>query len=217
MSEGAADALVSRMPGAQPQLVGSRLNKTKPGDIEGPFNEEFYGPSDMSEENQHTLGGTPQMLAKLWLSFSVSNLQRSIDWYGRVLGFEVTSRDAWSGGEGALLRHSDSGLEIGLIRHDENSGQPFSEFRCGLDHLEFAVPDRPALDAWVDRLDTLGVDHSGVKKDRIVTFRDPDNIQFEFFLGAGSGGAVELALQPPEPRRCGPRRNLREDGRDLGG
>jgi hypothetical protein len=26
---------------------------------------------------------------------------------------------------------------------------PFSERRCGLDHLSFAVPDRATLDAWV--------------------------------------------------------------------
>jgi hypothetical protein len=41
----------------------------------------------------------------------------------------------------------------------------------------------------VDRLDALGIAHSGVKEpsytpNAMLTFRDPDNIQLEFFWRA---------------------------------
>ena len=45
---------------------------------------------------------------------------------------------------------------------------------------------RADLDTWAERLDALGIAHSGVKqpsytKNAMLTFRDPDNIQLEFF------------------------------------
>ena len=46
--------------------------------------------------------------------------------------------------------------------------------------------DTDDLDAWASRLDHLGIEHSGVKQpahtdNTMLTFRDPDNIQPEFF------------------------------------
>jgi catechol-2,3-dioxygenase len=79
-----------------------------------------------------------------------------------------------------LLKHPVSGLLIGLLHHPANPGEPFSEFRTGLDHLEFEVADRDELERWEQRLTALGIAHSGIK-DHLVTFRDPDNIQLEFF------------------------------------
>jgi catechol 2,3-dioxygenase-like lactoylglutathione lyase family enzyme len=58
--------------------------------------------------------------------------------------------------------------------------QPFNETRAGLDHVEFEVPSLDVLDSWRHHLDAEGVKHSG-SKPHIVTFRDPDNIQLEFF------------------------------------
>ena len=79
-----------------------------------------------------------------------------------------------------LLKHPASGLLIGLLQHPANSGEPFSEFRTGLDHLEFEVADRDELERWEQRLTAFGITHSGIK-DHLITFRDPDNIQLEFF------------------------------------
>jgi catechol-2,3-dioxygenase len=73
---------------------------------------------------------------------------------------------------------------IGLVAHPGNDGEPFSEFRTGLDHAELGVPSREALEEWVERLDELGVEHSGIKEAALgamVTFRDPDNIQLELY------------------------------------
>ena len=87
------------------------------------------------------------------------------------------------------LREPTTDLEICLVHHRANPGDPFSEFRTGLDHLEFFVAQRADLDDWVERLDALGVEHSGITQpsytpNAMLTFRDPDNIQLEFFWRA---------------------------------
>jgi catechol-2,3-dioxygenase len=60
----------------------------------------------------------------------------------------------------------------------------FRPDRVGLDHLALAVPDRPTLDRWVQRLDALGIAHSGaidIPAGAILNFRDPDDIQVSLF------------------------------------
>jgi glyoxylase I family protein len=64
------------------------------------------------------------------------------------------------------------------------AGDRFAEHRIGLDHLAIGVPvGEVARLARV--LDDAGVPNSGVKADPVgpamITFRDPDNIQWEFF------------------------------------
>ena len=76
-----------------------------------------------------------------------------------------------------------------VVGHATNPGDAFSECRTGLDHLEFLVERRDDLQEWADRLDELGIPHSGVKElgytpNAMLTFRDPDNIQLEFFWRA---------------------------------
>jgi glyoxylase I family protein len=118
---------------------------------------------------------------------TVSDADQSAAWYCALLGMEETSRYAELDGHVALIHLVErrSGMELCLMDHRSGPGA-FDEFRIGLDHLEFLVPDRADLDAWVRRLDELGIDHSGVKapsytSNAMVTFRDPDNIQLEFF------------------------------------
>ena len=84
------------------------------------------------------------------------------------------------------LVDSESQLVLCLVGHQEHSGDRFSEFHMGLDHLEFLVDRREDLDEWAKRLTQLGISHSGVKEpeytqNAMLTFRDPDNIQLEFF------------------------------------
>jgi glyoxylase I family protein len=118
---------------------------------------------------------------------TVSDADRSAAWYRDLLGMDETSRYVQQDGHVALvhLAEQSSGVELCLVDH--RSGQAaFDEFRIGLDHLEFLVAHRDDLDTWVARLDELGIRHSGVKEpsytsNAMVTFRDPDNIQLEFF------------------------------------
>ncbi len=118
---------------------------------------------------------------------TVSDADQSATWYCDLLGMEETSRYVQPDGHIALIHLVErlSGVELCLVCH--RSGQAaFDEFRIGLDHLEFLVAHRDDLDTWVTRLDELEIHHSGVKEpaytsNAMVTFRDPDNIQLEFF------------------------------------
>ena len=92
---------------------------------------------------------------------------------------------------------------ICLVGHAANPGEPFSELRTGLDHLEFLVPRQQDLDEWAAHLDDLGVPHSGVKHlahtpNAMVAFRDPDNIQLEFFWRAPVGRRRDDAVRRAE-------------------
>jgi len=91
-------------------------------------------------------------------------------------------------GQVVCLARPHSGVEFCLVDHGGEPGL-FSEFQTGLDHLEFLVAQRSDLDDWAARLDELGVGHSRVKQPpytakAMLTFRDLDNIQLEFFWRA---------------------------------
>lgn len=62
----------------------------------------------------------------------------------------------------------------------------FDEFRIGLDHLAFAAPDEAALYALAEKLKAAHVETHGVETyqtgNKYVAFRDPDNIQLEYWL-----------------------------------
>ena len=65
----------------------------------------------------------------------------------------------------------------------------FDEVRIGLDHISFGCADREELEAWPDRLDALGIEHGEIVDTWYgsgLAFRDPDNIQLEFFILGGS-------------------------------
>jgi len=118
---------------------------------------------------------------------TVSDADRSASWYRDLLGMDEISRYVQPDGHVAQVHLLERLSSVELCLVDHRSGQDgFDEFRIGLDHLEFLVAHRDDLDAWVARLDELGIRHSGVKEppytpNAMVTFRDPDNIQLEFF------------------------------------
>lgn len=121
------------------------------------------------------------------VNLTVSDPERSAAWYASLLGLVETNRYAHPDGRvGQIcLRDPEIGLELCLVGH-AGPGQPFDEHRTGLDHLEFIVGTQTDLAEWAGRLDELGIAHSGVKQpahspNAMVTFRDPDNIQLEFF------------------------------------
>lgn len=110
---------------------------------------------------------------------TVKDAGRSAEWYCRLLGLEETSRYVRPDGHVARVHLSKphTGVELCLVDHPADPAT-FSEFRAGLDHLEFLVDRRSDLDAWASRLDELGIRHSGVKEpsytaNAMVTLRDP--------------------------------------------
>jgi glyoxylase I family protein len=133
---------------------------------------------------------TARLTGRLIPILTVRDLDASARWYGTLLDADQR-RDHDDAGvlTQVVLTEPGSGVQVCLVRHPGGGGEPFDETRCGLDHLEFLVPDGSALDAWAARLDALGIAHSGVKRpaytaNAMLTFRDPDGIQLEFFWPA---------------------------------
>lgn len=133
----------------------------------------------------------PALSGRTTVILTVRDVAASSGFYVRVLGLEEVRR--WEDAGGRLrdvtLRAGGSGLELGLVEHDGATGALFDERRPGLDHLEFLVEHRSDLDEWARHLDARGIAHSGVKapaytRNAMLTFRDPDGIQLEFFWTA---------------------------------
>ena len=64
----------------------------------------------------------------------------------------------------------------------------FDERRIGVDHVALNVDGTAELETLVARLGELGVSTAGVETDEVlgreyVCFRDPDNMQWEFYVG----------------------------------
>ena len=133
----------------------------------------------------------PSITGYLAPTLTVANLARSVIWYRKVL--DLTIRREYEPPDkrqrDACLVEPCTGLEICLVEYSGGPQDAFNEFIPGLDHLEFLVAERTDLDEWAQRLDSLGIAHSGVKeppytRNAMLTFRDPDNIQLEFFWRA---------------------------------
>lgn len=121
------------------------------------------------------------------LGLTVTDVDRSEDWYREVFGFQRAFVEPHNEGTGYAVVMTIPGTQIfmGIDKHDKNEGESFEEFRTGLDHLSFGVARREDLDTWVARLDALGVDHSKINEmsepfpAATLCFRDPDNIALE--------------------------------------
>lgn len=130
----------------------------------------------------------PSITGRLEVNLTVRDPVLSAEWYEVLLGME-TLYEFVSPNDGMhyiSLIEPESDLVLCLVGHAANPGEPFREVVTGLDHLEFMVQSREELFEWADRLDDLGIPHSGVKEpsytpNAMLTFRDPDNIQLEFF------------------------------------
>ena len=122
------------------------------------------------------------------LTLTVTDVDKATEWWGNLLGVQKLFEGEEEGIRYAVTMHPGSSLIVGFRRHASGDQDRFREDRVGLDHAAFQVADRAELDAWKSRLEELAVEHSEIKDveyGSVLTFRDPDNIQFEFFALPG--------------------------------
>jgi len=123
------------------------------------------------------------------MALTVSDADRSAQWYADLLGMQVVLQGDDDTVRFRVLAHPESGWIIGVRQYQGNANGAFDEFRTGLDHFAFGVASRAELEAWGGELERRGVAFSPIAETPIgtvIVFRDPDNIQLEFWLPAGS-------------------------------
>ena len=118
------------------------------------------------------------------LALTVTDPRDSIGWYEKVFGgVQVPMTD--EPGHLVIGLLTPDGFFIGLQGHGATpEGDGFTEFRIGLDHVAFRCADRAAVVDWEAHLNEIGIENSGIKDvpyGSVLTFRDPDNIQLEFY------------------------------------
>ncbi|HEX2906756.1 MAG TPA: VOC family protein [Phototrophicaceae bacterium] len=115
---------------------------------------------------------------------TVTDLERSRKFYGDLLGFAI--QDVHFEG-GSMFFFTVGGVSVWFLVHAQTPpGDLFSEFRVGLDHLAFKATTETELQAMAAKLLAAGVNTKGVETfftgNKYVAFRDPDNIQLEYWL-----------------------------------
>lgn len=109
----------------------------------------------------------------------VADVARSRAWYEAVFDLEVLFEGA--GVVALRSRRARFVVVLGEAAGVEQATSP-------IDHMAFAVPDGPALEAWAAHLAEVGIEHSGVVDEQgkpSLQLRDPD------------GNAVELVAPAP--------------------
>ncbi len=130
----------------------------------------------------------PSIAGAHHISLTVRDAERSAAWYSELLGMEELLCGDDDTVRFRVLVHPECGWILGVREYRDGSGDRFDELRTGLDHFAFMVSSRAALDDWARELDARGVEHGAVSDTPIgsvVTFRDPDNIQLEFWYSPG--------------------------------
>jgi len=123
------------------------------------------------------------------VALTVTDLDRSTEWYSDLLGMEVVFQGEDETVRFKVLAHPGSGWIVGLRQYAGKPGDRFDEFRTGLDHFAFAVSSAEDLRMWEAELEKRGITYTPTAETPIgtlVVFRDPDNIQLEFWLPAGA-------------------------------
>ncbi|POX57952.1 VOC family protein [Streptomyces sp. Ru62] len=134
------------------------------------------------------------------IKIPVSDLERSIAWYGSVLGarripeFDHVTRD----GElfAVILDVPGADVPVELRLDPATAGR-----LAGFDPLTFTVPGRAELDGWIRHLDTLGVPHSPVivaLVGHLLVVPDPDGVRLRFYTDEPHGlGAEQVDFASP--------------------
>lgn len=117
------------------------------------------------------------------VALRTSSFAKAKAFYGDLLGFPI-----------ALETPEVLGFQLGDIFLGFKQAAPadpayltFTPFNVGLDHIAIKCDDVAELHRVADALQAAGVENTGVKTDTVqpkqyVAFKDPDRIQWEFYM-----------------------------------
>lgn len=131
----------------------------------------------------------PKLTSVHHLALTVTDVDRSVPWYERVLDLEELTRreDPETGLRKVVLGSAGDQFAVMLVQHADTGRRGFDERRTGLDHVAFKVSSVAELGEWEDRLDEFGVSYEPTSPSRtlegssVIVLRDPDGIQLEIW------------------------------------
>jgi glyoxylase I family protein len=118
------------------------------------------------------------------ISFSARDNEKSARWWSEVFALEELDRASGEGWTAILLIDPATATIVEFQQHDANKGEAFDPTRTGFDHMGFKVDSRTQLEEWQAHFERLGVRHTPIvdrEYGSVLTFKDPDGIQFEMF------------------------------------
>ena len=111
------------------------------------------------------------------------NMEVTKNFYINVIGFPLVIDSA------ELLIFAVGSVFIAFKKADPIDGENavFSPYELGLDHVAISCETKEELDRFTKGLNDAGVENTGVKLDEAlnkhyVAFKDPDRIQWEFYM-----------------------------------
>jgi catechol-2,3-dioxygenase len=142
----------------------------------------------------------PELKGISHVDLTVSDCDQAAVWWQDVMGFAPVSHVRGESFQVRTLVHP-TGVVVSVMTHDGTAETgAFDERRVGLDHLAFEVADRDELQRWVAHLEAKGVAHSEIIDAEFgptVVFRDPDNVQLEFFVHPSADELARLLAADP--------------------
>jgi glyoxylase I family protein len=119
------------------------------------------------------------------VTFTVTDLDRSVDWYRRLFDAQSVSSKR-EGQTGTELVSLENGFVIGLkVQSGAEREDRFDPTRVGLDHIAWWVDSREELEAWLRRADEMGAENSGIvaaPDGLYLNVKDPDGTALEFYV-----------------------------------
>jgi catechol 2,3-dioxygenase len=113
------------------------------------------------------------------VSLQVADLQRSLDYYERVIGLRTGSRD---GGDATLTAHGDDRPLLEL--HEKRGIQPAPRRGAfGLYHFAILLPDRESLGRFIAHIASLGIRLGAADHwvSEAIYLTDPDGLGIEVY------------------------------------
>lgn len=130
------------------------------------------------------------------VGLNVADLDRSVDFYARVFGWDIKGR-----GDGYAFLGDGERLVLTLWQQSDGT---FATDQPGLHHLSFEVDSVEAVRDAEARVREIGLKlyHDGVvphgegASSGGIFFEDPDGIRLEIFTGEGVHGTAPSAAAP---------------------